>query len=126
MASLETHNLMPAGKGTVNYIKTTHRLIAFSVSSEWYTIKGVSADSWIMANVNATGFFMVNYDQENWRKLAAQLRIDHQVDVYRIQYVSFSTVLTLSTENSQKSKTLENEQYLMKVLLGSLHLNGHS
>ena len=117
---------MPVGKGTVNYIKTTHRLIVFSVSSEWYTIKGVSADSWIMANVNATGFFMVNYDQENWRKLAAQLRIDHQVDVYRIQYVSFSTVLTLSTENSQKSKTLENEQYLMKVLLGSLHLNGHS
>ena len=44
-------------------------------------LKGASADSWIMANVNATGFFLVNYDEENWKKLGAQLREDHQVDL---------------------------------------------
>lgn len=38
-----------------------------------------SAEAWIMANINATGFFMVNYDEENWSKLAEQLRKDHQV-----------------------------------------------
>ena len=32
-----------------------------------------------MANINATGFFMVNYDEENWKKLAVQLRKDYQV-----------------------------------------------
>lgn len=35
-----------------------------------------------MANINATGFFMVNYDEENWKKLTAQLREDYQVTVY--------------------------------------------
>ncbi|XP_068748883.1 glutamyl aminopeptidase-like [Montipora capricornis] len=47
-----------------------------------YTLKvgpAVSTDPWVMANINATGFFTVNYDEENWKKLATQLRADHQV-----------------------------------------------
>jgi len=34
-----------------------------------------------MANINATGFFLVNYDEENWYKLAMQLEEDHQVTI---------------------------------------------
>ncbi|XP_068748162.1 leucyl-cystinyl aminopeptidase-like [Montipora capricornis] len=47
-----------------------------------YTLKvgpAASTDPWVMANINATGFFTVNYDEENWKKLATQLRADHQV-----------------------------------------------
>ena len=88
----------------------------------------MSVDSWIMATVNATGFFMVNYDQENWKKLAAQLRKDHQVDIrksFMVLTFFLRLILTLTTltENSRKSKTLQNEQYLMKVLPGSLYMN---
>lgn len=53
-----------------------------NLSSESYPLKDASTNGWIMANINATGFFMVNYDAENWRKLTAQLRKDHKVTVY--------------------------------------------
>ena len=60
----------------------------------------MSVDSWIMANVNAKGFFMANYDQENWKKLAAQLRIDHQVDIRK-----YFIVLTFFTFNTDTHNT---------------------
>ncbi|KAL9980013.1 hypothetical protein ACROYT_G008544, partial [Oculina patagonica] len=44
-----------------------------------YPLADTSTNGWIIANINATGFFMVNYDEENWKKLTAQLRKDHQV-----------------------------------------------
>jgi len=54
-----------------------------------------------MANVNATGFFMVNYDEENWKKLSAQLREDHQVT-----YCCFPGKKVLLASCSLKLKTL--------------------
>ncbi|KAG9332345.1 hypothetical protein JZ751_015352 [Albula glossodonta] len=33
---------------------------------------------WILANVNYTGYYRVNYDPENWGKLIQQLETDHQ------------------------------------------------
>uniref|UniRef100_A0A8C2B0A5 Aminopeptidase n=1 Tax=Cyprinus carpio TaxID=7962 RepID=A0A8C2B0A5_CYPCA len=36
-------------------------------------------DDWLLANVNCTGFFRVNYDEENWNKLRMQLERSHNV-----------------------------------------------
>ncbi|KAG7523067.1 aminopeptidase N-like [Solea senegalensis] len=38
-----------------------------------------SGGSWVLANVNVTGFYRVNYDLGNWERLIAQLQSDHQV-----------------------------------------------
>lgn len=34
---------------------------------------------WILANVNWTGYYIVNYNPENWQRLLAQLEADHHV-----------------------------------------------
>ncbi|XP_069622290.1 aminopeptidase N [Ranitomeya imitator] len=33
-------------------------------------------DTWLLANINETGFYRVNYDEGNWMKLIAQLKND--------------------------------------------------
>ncbi|XP_061102769.1 aminopeptidase N-like isoform X2 [Conger conger] len=35
-------------------------------------------NEWIIANVNCTGYYRVNYNPENWEKLLQQLETDHQ------------------------------------------------
>ncbi|RMX39901.1 hypothetical protein pdam_00022441, partial [Pocillopora damicornis] len=57
----------------------TVRWVTIPPHTQSYPLTTVSISGWIMANINATGFFMVNYDEENWKKLAVQLRKDHQV-----------------------------------------------
>lgn len=38
-----------------------------------------SNTSWILANLNVTGYYRVNYDFENWERLLAQLGSEPQV-----------------------------------------------
>ncbi|XP_056608835.1 aminopeptidase N-like isoform X2 [Triplophysa dalaica] len=33
---------------------------------------------WVLANVNVTGYFRVNYDLQNWERLLTQLSLDHK------------------------------------------------
>lgn len=40
---------------------------------------GVINDTWIVANVLASGYYRVNYDQRNWELLELQLKNDHEV-----------------------------------------------
>nr|XP_057934796.1 aminopeptidase N-like isoform X2 [Doryrhamphus excisus] len=35
-------------------------------------------DEWLMANINMTGFYRVNYDLQNWERLLAKLDSQHQ------------------------------------------------
>ncbi|KAG7473239.1 hypothetical protein MATL_G00093590 [Megalops atlanticus] len=44
------------------------------VTKEVYETTG---KEWILANVNCTGYFRVNYNQENWERLLQQLIDDH-------------------------------------------------
>ncbi|XP_032650172.1 aminopeptidase N [Chelonoidis abingdonii] len=37
-----------------------------------------STPNWLLLNINVTGYFRVNYDQDNWNKLLTQLNTDHQ------------------------------------------------
>lgn len=39
----------------------------------------VSADGWVLANVNISGYYRVNYDLTNWERLLSLLSTDHQV-----------------------------------------------
>ncbi|KAL7866780.1 hypothetical protein AOLI_G00145940 [Acnodon oligacanthus] len=34
---------------------------------------------WVLANVNVSGFYRVNYDSQNWQRLVSQLTSDHSV-----------------------------------------------
>ncbi|KAM9124594.1 aminopeptidase N [Pangshura tecta] len=34
--------------------------------------------NWLLLNINVTGYFRVNYDQDNWNKLLTQLDTNHQ------------------------------------------------
>lgn len=34
---------------------------------------------WLLLNLNVSGYFRVNYNQENWEQLLAQLSSNHQV-----------------------------------------------
>ncbi|KAG7468183.1 hypothetical protein MATL_G00140120 [Megalops atlanticus] len=34
---------------------------------------------WVLANLNVSGYYRVNYDTENWERLLNQLSVDHQV-----------------------------------------------
>ncbi|XP_056110997.1 alanyl (membrane) aminopeptidase-like b [Rhinichthys klamathensis goyatoka] len=36
-------------------------------------------DQWVLANINCTGFYRVNYDEENWNKLQMQLEKNHHI-----------------------------------------------
>ncbi|KAM4744489.1 aminopeptidase Ey-like [Anableps anableps] len=38
----------------------------------------LGASDWLVANINMTGFYRVNYDEENWERLIAKLRSNHQ------------------------------------------------
>ena len=38
----------------------------------------VTEESWIIANIQGTGYFRVNYDERNWKLLADQLFNDHR------------------------------------------------
>ncbi|XP_007516437.1 aminopeptidase N [Erinaceus europaeus] len=38
-----------------------------------------AADEWVLLNINVTGYFRVNYDQNNWRKIQTQLQSNLKV-----------------------------------------------
>ncbi|KAJ8249447.1 hypothetical protein GJAV_G00235020 [Gymnothorax javanicus] len=80
----------------------------------------VTGDDWVLANLNATGYYRVNYDLNNWNRLLAQLNVDHLVipEINRAQLVDDSfnlaraeivnTTLALST-----TRYLSNERAYM-------------
>uniref|UniRef100_A0A3Q3BS38 Alanyl aminopeptidase, membrane n=1 Tax=Kryptolebias marmoratus TaxID=37003 RepID=A0A3Q3BS38_KRYMA len=45
----------------------------------WLKEKEGVGSSWVLANINVTGYYRVNYDLGNWERLFAQLSSDHQV-----------------------------------------------
>lgn len=50
---------------------------------------------WVLANVNATGYYRVHYDSGNWENLFLQLSTDMKVkNIYWLKYASCFIDLT--------------------------------
>ncbi|XP_023566128.1 aminopeptidase N [Octodon degus] len=41
--------------------------------------RATGTNEWILLNVNVTGYYQVNYDEDNWKKIQNQLQSDHTV-----------------------------------------------
>ncbi|XP_028305330.1 aminopeptidase N-like isoform X2 [Gouania willdenowi] len=95
-----------------------------------------SRASWVLANVNMSGFYRVNYDFGNWERLLTQLNTDHQIiplinraqliddlfNLARAQVVPTPLALRASTYLQQEKgyipwrSALNNLQYLYLML----------
>lgn len=61
---------------TVIEFDTKYRLSSLVV----HVHHAISGNSWIKMNAGQTGFYRVNYENENWMKLIHQLNTHHQVN----------------------------------------------
>uniref|UniRef100_A0A671UW89 Aminopeptidase n=1 Tax=Sparus aurata TaxID=8175 RepID=A0A671UW89_SPAAU len=88
----------------------------------------MSGDLWVLANINATGYYRVNYDLGNWERLLvipvinrAQL-VDDAFNLARAQLVSTTlalrttSYLSLETEYMPWQSTLNNLHYYYLML----------
>ena len=51
---------------------------------------GTESQEWIKMNAQQTGYYRVNYDTSNWKKLLNQLQTDHMVCFLRKTFYSFN------------------------------------
>ena len=49
------------------------------ISLSGINIEMKTGGDWVLANINVTGYYRVNYDLGNWERLLTQLNKDHQV-----------------------------------------------
>lgn len=54
------------------------RLIFTQISTAVYEAMKTDTD-WVLANLNMSGYYRVNYDLENWHRLITQLDANHEV-----------------------------------------------
>uniref|UniRef100_A0A7M4FUT1 Aminopeptidase n=1 Tax=Crocodylus porosus TaxID=8502 RepID=A0A7M4FUT1_CROPO len=64
--------------GNTSHI-SSEAIIWVSNKSEYHRIPALDEASWLMGNINQTGYFRVNYDIRNWRLLINQLMRNHKV-----------------------------------------------
>uniref|UniRef100_A0A8C9SUC0 Aminopeptidase n=1 Tax=Scleropages formosus TaxID=113540 RepID=A0A8C9SUC0_SCLFO len=79
-------------------------------------------EEWILANVNSTGYYRVNYDLENWRRLVMQLETQHQVNFVYPRQINFTLALDTTkflrkeTEFIPWNSAIKSFQYLKHLL----------
>ncbi|XP_061578144.1 aminopeptidase N-like [Cololabis saira] len=56
-----------------------HRDIWWLMEKKAVNLDIRSGDSWVLVNINVTGYYRVNYDLGNWERLLSKLSTDHQV-----------------------------------------------
>ncbi len=59
--------------------RDTSNLVWMNTSAATIEVEGGEEKDWFVGNVNFMGYYRVNYDAENWRKIIAQLKKDHTV-----------------------------------------------
>ncbi|XP_078386341.1 aminopeptidase N-like [Cetorhinus maximus] len=74
-------------------------------------------DEWILANINVTGYYRVNYDEGNWKKLVNHLLTNHTdlPVINRAQIMADSFNLARAKYRTTV-KALETTKYLVKEL----------
>lgn len=55
---------------------------SFISVSETHRIGEMDDNTWLLGNINQTGYFRVNYDLQNWKLLIQQLHDNHEVCVF--------------------------------------------
>ncbi|KAL2093494.1 hypothetical protein ACEWY4_010806 [Coilia grayii] len=98
-----------------------------------------SGEQWLLANINVTGYYRVNYDAANWDRIMAQLHTDHQVipvinraqlvddafNLARAKIIPMSVALNTTTyliherDYMPWESTLDNLDYLYLMFDGS-------
>nr|XP_060633432.1 thyrotropin-releasing hormone-degrading ectoenzyme [Anolis sagrei ordinatus] len=58
---------------------SSEAIIWVSNKSEHHRISSLSEGSWLLGNINQTGYFRVNYDIRNWKLLIEQLLRNHKI-----------------------------------------------
>ncbi|XP_064114526.1 aminopeptidase N-like isoform X2 [Macrobrachium nipponense] len=68
-----------ASQGNPNFTVTSP-LVWMKDSESEITVSSLpSGDEWVIFNVQETGFYRVNYDDDNWNLIIEQLKADHEV-----------------------------------------------
>lgn len=93
----------------------------------------IENDAWLLANVNGTGYYRINYNEENWNRLLNQLDFDHRdipvinrgqliddaFNLARAKYINVSLALQMTkylkneTEYVPWQSALSNLQYFI-------------
>lgn len=78
------------------YSKSKQEMSPFYYLKEKENLKSSVKSDWVLANVDSSGFYRVNYDVENWHGIIKQLKNNHTVisAVNRANLISDSWALT--------------------------------
>ncbi|XP_025986454.1 glutamyl aminopeptidase [Solenopsis invicta] len=72
-----------------------------SPQDENISIDGIDPNDWIIVNIQQMGFYRVNYDDSNWRKLATYLNSDNYTKIHvlnRVQIIEDAYHLMLTEQ----------------------------
>lgn len=61
-----------------SFVNVLKSFIFYIVKSPTYEVK---PDDWLLVNINCTGYYRVNYEEGNWKKLIKQLETSHHVSI---------------------------------------------
>nr|XP_034174631.1 aminopeptidase N-like isoform X2 [Osmia lignaria] len=61
---------------------------------EVLTIDGIDPDDWIIVNKQQSGYYRVNYDEANWRKIAEYLRSENYTNIHTLSRAQFVSDIT--------------------------------
>uniref|UniRef100_A0A8C6TVE1 Thyrotropin-releasing hormone-degrading ectoenzyme n=1 Tax=Neogobius melanostomus TaxID=47308 RepID=A0A8C6TVE1_9GOBI len=76
--SLQWQVLLTVVMGNASMV-SREQLIWINNKTETHRIDAMHGNTWLLGNINQTGYFRVNYDLQNWRLLIQQLHSNPQV-----------------------------------------------
>ncbi len=79
------------------FVPITWMKSGINMGQHWLLTKTASYEpmktdtDWLLANLNVTGYYRVNYDAQNWERILTQLTSDHKVGI-SLSLNSFKTL----------------------------------